>query len=226
MDSNIETLIPITWKGYLCYRTIFGAVGMSKRVLADICDIDVTAIDYILANSNSEIYAPWFSQFTKQNAILTRQKLGNGRGKRALVLTLEFCQACIDYYEEKKRVVEQETVAASVIHDGYQCYKTRTGAIGMTKQSLADTCSVTESAIDHLLKKLTDKLVPEWLTPFINEDLVLTRVQPMNRFTKGGPHKVVFRLDFCLAVIAHYQRKAQEKEQKQIRLVYLRKITN
>jgi hypothetical protein len=219
IDSKETTISPIIYKGYNCYQTEMGDVGMTKSALADICNVSVTSIDYIIKNIDKKTYAPWLTAFSGHDVILTRKTFASSRGKSTVILRWDFCCAVIGYYQNKDMIIANEVEVFQVVYKDYDCYQTAKGEIGMSKLNLANACGVHESAIDHLLRQInTGANVPHWLTPFINYEVVLTR-----KSLKGGAPKIILKWDFCCAVIRYYKSKIQKNDDNEVKLCFLKK---
>ena len=208
----------IMHEGYTCYQTCDGAIGMDKQTLASYCGVESTAINYILKHCGNKSFAPWLTEFVGKNIILTYKQ--NNSGKPTAILKWEFCYAVINYYQNKNAEIAKEPEITHITYKGYSCYQITNGAIGMTKRDLADACGVHESMIDHYIAKRNSKenSVPLWLAPFAGYDVVLTR-----KTMSGGPPKIIFKWEFCCAVIKHHKGKTLKEYQDENRLVYLKK---
>jgi hypothetical protein len=202
MLNEETTLTPIIHEGYDCYQTNTGAIGMAKPELAIICGVDTMSIHYILKHCGNEAFAPWLTPFASQDKILTYKQ--NDRARPTTILKWDFCFAVIKYYQNKNTEIAKESEMIPITYNGYSCYQTSDGAIGMDRKNLADVCGVSTSAINHYIAKRNsnEKSIPSWLIPFKGCDIVLARKQCI-----GCSVKIILKWDFCFAVIKHFENK-------------------
>jgi hypothetical protein len=160
------------------------------------------AIHYILKHCGNEAFAPWLTPFASQNKILTYKK--NDHARHTTILKWDFCFAIIKYYQNKNNEMTKEPEVTPINYNGYSCYQTGNGAIGMDRKNLADVCGVSASTIDYYIAKRnsSEKSVPSWLAPFKGCNVVLTQKSCI-----GCSIKIILKWDFCLAVIKHFESK-------------------
>ncbi len=210
MKTSEVTVDSVRHEGCPCYKTNKGEFGMDKQSLADACKVNKESINYIMKHVGNKVFAPWLAPFIDSDIILTRQQLT--RGHPTVILKWEFCSAVMAYYQDKQAKIKEEIPVSLTTYQGYDCYQTESGDIGVSKQSLADACNVHTSMIDQLVKHTISKptrcLV--WLHPFIGTDVVLTKV-----WLNGGMPKLILKWDFCSAAI-DYRNKAALSCEKEL----------
>jgi len=83
-----------------------------------------------------------------------------------------------------------------------------TGESGMSQRGLARACGKALFTIQTLIENLTNGKAPKRLERFLGKDLNLT-----NEIVKKGGKAIVYKANFCSAVIGHYAGKGIEKAQ-------------
>jgi hypothetical protein len=202
MLNKETTLTPIVHEGYDCYQTSTGAIGMSKATLATICSVDKMAIEYILKHCRNKSFAPWLTPFVTEDKILTYKQ--NDRGRPTAILNWKLCSAIIEYYRNKNTELAKESEMTPITYNGYSCYQTSDGVIGMDRKNLANVCGISTSTIDHYVAKRnsSEKAIPLWLAPFKGCNVILAQKSCI-----GCSVKIIFKWDFCCAIIKYFESR-------------------
>lgn len=83
-----------------------------------------------------------------------------------------------------------------------------TGESGMSQIGLARACGKHHTTILNLVKNLVDGKAPKRLERFLGKELTL-----VDDYVKNGGSVLIYKADFCSAVIKHYARLGSEKAQ-------------
>lgn len=83
-----------------------------------------------------------------------------------------------------------------------------TGESGMSQRGLARACGKRLYTVQNLIETLTNGKAPKRLERFVGKNLTLT-----NEAVKNHKSVIVYRSDFCSAVIKHYSRLGSAKAQ-------------
>lgn len=99
---------------------------------------------------------------------------------------------------------------SATIYKGFHCYQLITGEIGMDKEGLAKACGIDKTMINYLIKKRSSVRFSQWFSDFADRDVELAR---KCLHSKGKP-RIIFRWDFCVAVMAYCAAPKPERKGK------------
>ena len=85
MQIEDPTITPTKYKRFNCLQLKTGEIGMTKEVLAGVCGVTATAIDYHIKK-------------TKHSVVLAKKSFKGGGA--SIILEWDFCQKMINHYCE------------------------------------------------------------------------------------------------------------------------------
>ena len=108
-NEQAKIAIPIIHKGYKCYQTNAGDIGMTKLDLAEACDVYLSSIYGLIKHTTHSSIAPWpwLQVFVGSDISLLRVWLKNG-GQPKVLLKWDFCWAVINHYKNTSQKADRQ----------------------------------------------------------------------------------------------------------------------
>ena len=108
-NEQAKIAVSIINKGYKCYQTNAGEIGMTKLDLAEACDVYLSSIyDLIKHTTHSSIAPwPWLQVFVGSDISLLRVWLKSG-GQPKVLLKWDFCWAVINHYKNTSQKADRQ----------------------------------------------------------------------------------------------------------------------